>query len=327
VNFSIFSSRKFFIGWIATSILPFLAFFGATETLLRYKVLPKDLFAKHRRFYETSKAEHLAFGDSHVAMGFSGVEPFVNMAFPGENLEIVAYKTLKYLERVPQVKQILLPADPNMLARSRVLQEADRSFKDYGHTLGFLSLQGKYQPFILGYWRVLILKGEFDEGTRIFQADGAQLARKTVQEQYFDTKYRLDFIKATAVRVAQHVPMERFELSKSARAFEDLLQKLQKRGIQTCWVSFPATSEYRKQSSEYLQFKKAFIYYLDLAQKYSAKYVNAWEYSDDLSMFTNMDHLSEKGAKSFSKDVVRRCFQSPTNRISAEPQLLKGESL
>ena len=148
-----------------------LGFAIASEVLVRWAVEPHDLLLRHREFMARASAADAVFGDSHASLGFTGVDGFVNLAFPGENLATAAGKARAYYrDRKPG--RVILQADPSMLAPARDREPPTRYDNLDAGRSWLRILDERHRSRLTAYWRVW-RSGEGFTTNRRFEADGA----------------------------------------------------------------------------------------------------------------------------------------------------------
>ncbi|MCP5124402.1 MAG: hypothetical protein H6973_01805 [Gammaproteobacteria bacterium] len=281
----------------------------ATEWLIRTHVEPNDHLPTHLRLFQMTTALQAGFGDSHMALGFQPPKDWVNLAFPGESIDTLAYKINVLLART-ELTRAIVQADAHMFAKYRAKQmlgyneQFGRSPQELD-TINLRTLSGYHRPKLLAYWEVWLRKGTFASRTR-FHASGwiegndNWIALTTeAQEQ-----------KARE-RAALHIPMSDFAVHPFAADYQSLLSNLRNRGIQTCMVEFPVTSTYLHYVDS-PNYQAVRIWFAEQARRLNLRLLayNAL-YADQPDYFSDMDHLAPKGAHIFSQRIINDCFEQP----------------
>jgi hypothetical protein len=302
VNFSTSSFRNWFFIWVLSWLIPFGGLLVATELLIRSRIAPADNFTWHHKLFHSTDAKNVVFGDSHAALGFTGVEGFVNLASPSENFPVIEAKVRHYVEK-NHPRRVIVAADPNLLSLSRDVQELKPVLSDYFKPRVFEIMSYRHSMNIVEYWKVYFKKGDFKSG-RVFQPDGAQTSSDSMTESYKSESS----IQKNIERVQIQVPMENFEQSRSAGAFRAILDLLKDKGVETCVVSFPAAPQYVDEARKYPSFEASLRYYQEESETRGFKYLNYWTAVSDYGLFQNSDHLNHKGATILAPKVVKECF-------------------
>lgn len=294
--------KRWVIIWLATLASTFGLFVVASEVLIRTKVAPNDLFYRHLEFYRKSTARNAVFGDSHAALGFTGVPGWVNLGNPSENLEIIEAKVTEYLNRV-KLRRVILPADPHLFSESRAAHDVKEILKDYFSPAWLYTKRAYHQPDLIGYWKVYLSKGSF-KSVREFQPDGAQTLSYDMEKTHSSAAVRADVIS----RVRVQTPAIGFENSRGAAAMERMVKLAKERGVDVCLVTFPLAPIYLEEAKKQPQFGKAIEFYQRLAERSGVRYLDMRKVFQDYKLFANQDHLNLQGARIFGPKIVEACF-------------------
>ena len=280
-----------------------LGFAAATEALVRWRVEPVDLFARHVVFFGTADSADAVFGDSHMSLGFTGAEGFVNLAFPGENLATIAGKArLYYRHRAPG--RVILQADPSMLSAVRDAEPATAYAPLIGETARrwVTSLSLRHRPRLMAYWQVFFERGGF-AANRDIQADGAQT--KTGR---FDQMPQAERSAAALAEATHQRPPGDLGNSPELAALDQLAADLAARGAEVCLVTMPMAPEYREIADVMPEFALARHAFDDLADRHRVARVDLWSVAIDPAHVLNQDHLNHQGGGAIAPRIVSACF-------------------
>lgn len=268
----------------------------AGESFLRSHVVPRDLFWKHIDLVLATKTPDAAFGDSLIARGFTGTERYVNLAYPGDNLDDMR-ATVKAYYKDKKPGNVILQAGPQIFAK-----RAQEGRRDVAAILG----GAPRTPYLLDdYYRVRLVEhlrhtdDDFDKATA-FQPYGGILTDHDVAQTF-----RLPaFTEALLKSVKAETPLPGFENGSAAAVYTDTAQWLKAQGARVCMVTMPAMPAYRAAA----KMDAAFTYFRAVARETGAKYVSYWDAFDNPRDFINGTHLSKAGAVKLSPRIIHDCF-------------------
>jgi len=280
-----------------------LGFAAATEILVRQWVEPVDLFSRHIVFFGEAASPDAVFGDSHLSLGFTGADGFVNLAFPGENLATITAKArLYYRDRDPG--RVILQADPSMLAAARDSEPATAYQILVGETARrwVTSLSPRHRPRLMAYWRVLA-DGDKFSANREIQADGAQTMTGRFGELSEAERLAAAINEATGQR-----PPSDWGVSVGLAALDQLVAELTQRGADVCLVTMPMAPEYQAVADAMPEFAAARLAFDRIADRHRVARLDLWDTSVDPTLFLNQDHLNHQGATRIAPSIVGQCF-------------------
>lgn len=299
-------AAKGFLGiFMATTLGVLLLLGGASEWLLRAKVMPEDHFWRHMALFEQDDRVDAAFGDSHVARGFLGDIAMVNLASPSENLDQIALKIEHFFEdRSPG--RVVLQADPHLFSTYRMAAD-DRNYPDLladGSltSSGLALFDSYYRPRLLRYWMVALLGNDGFVSTVEFTANGAQLS-DTMLGETLTAREQLALIN----RVALHHSVGEDTDAQRLR-YAQIVEDLRNNGARVCLVGFPVSAPYRAVADQSESFLEARNWFRDLASTQQVAYHDYWEFPFENNEFQDWDHLNTAGSERFSADVLETCF-------------------
>ena len=288
---------------LAVALVIGLGFAAATETLVRWRVEPVDLFARHVEFFSTATSADAAFGDSHMSLGFTGAGGFVNLAFPGENLATMAGKAgFYYRNRAPG--RVILQADPGMLAAVRDAEPATAYAALVGETTRHwvASFSPRHQPRLMAYWQVFFNGGGF-AANRNIQSDGAQ-----TMTGRFDHLSEPERLAAAMDEATGQRPPGDLGNSPGLEVLDRLVAELGARGATVCLVTMPMAQAYQDVAAAMPEFAAARQAFDRLADRQQIARVDLWAAAIDPAHFLNQDHLNHQGAEFTAPRIVEACF-------------------
>ena len=289
-----------------------LSFVAASEVLVRRHVMPNDIFSAHLNMFVRSSSPNAVFGDSHAAMGFTGVPGVVNLAHVSETIAMIDGKARIYFSTRP-AGQVVLQADPNMFAAYRDIDNVEgyiSRFRPAENVFGWLAKQfpamsSMHRTKLFDYWGVFLSEGRFISQYQLL-GDGA-IASSGSWEKIDPAKRQSE----AASRVQKHLP-EKIRGGVLAAKYEDMVRYLVDKGAMVCLVGFPVSEEYRQVAARYPQFAEAKAFFSDLAAKYDLLYFDFWDAISDRNAFTDQDHLTPAGAAAFAARASEKCFGAVT---------------
>ena len=321
---SISSFNKHACAFCAGAAAVFLIIAGASEWLVRAKVIPEDSLYKHVALVHNTTSPFAAFGDSHVARNFHAAAPVVNLAYPSENIEKMHWKATHYLDRIENPETILIQADPHLFAPYRTgagLGDYERIFAGDKPPIS-MALSERYRPQLIALWRSFIENG----GT--MKSDVEMTAQGTLLSPGDLSKWSSSQVsKFVADRVQLHRPADGFQASITARHYREMIMAFVARGAEVCLVAFPTSPVYRARieglaQDDQKQFWMAITFFQELADTPEVKFIDDSARFSDVSFFRDPDHLNKKGARHYGPTLQESCFgeieiNTPTPRIAA----------
>ncbi len=283
-----------------------LAFVGATEWLIRTRVIPNHNFYKYLSLFQTTAETSAIFGDSEVSYGFTGYPGFVNMAYPGDDFVNVDTKVrLFFANRKPD--KVILQAGLHHFSKQYLWRVGrDDAFRDLlrdGAPPSFLEILNPiHRPEISRYWKVFLGKGKFIP-RHLFQPDGSRL----VIDRYTD--YPQEFRRMAANRVASQIaPVDGLEQFYVADIYRELVDFLLEKGARMCLVTMPVAAEITEVTDSMEEFARAVAFFQRLAREKGIRYVSYWHNNLDDTFFADIQHLNAQGARVVTREIVNRCF-------------------
>jgi len=275
---------------------------GASEWLVRLRVVPNDVHALHLAFFAGARSADAAFGDSRVAYGFSPGEAMVNLADSGDAVETTAFKIRTYYaSRDPG--RVVLQADPEQFsprggAAEQIAQYLDAPLLH--------SLTPQHRASILTYWRMLLTGAPF-RSVLEFNSDGSRFGNDR-----FDWKLEAAQL-ADAGRKAMLRRPDRRNWSEPLAAWTDYVSAvdfLLARGARLCLVAFPVSPEFRRFTDGVPEYEAARAAIARLASERGVRFADFRAATDDGRLFYDEDHLNADGARAISPRIVEACFGS-----------------
>ncbi len=310
MNLSISNSRRLLTVFFAALIGALFLLVLASEWLVRVKVMPQDTFTRHVTLFETTHSPYVAFGDSHVARGFNAEAPVVNLAYPSENLDQIAWKAERYIKNTPYIKAVLIQADPHMFSVYRSNAERADYPQEFTNVqpLKIQALTDRYRPQLLQFWRAFIKNGGHLRSTIEATPQGALLSPGNVAEW---TTAKTD--EFTQYRAGLHKVEGNVRESKFGTQYLDMVQRFVDHGAKVCLVSFPTSPPYRERIlGQDVETKKAWnetiSFFQDIAADPNVTFIDDRARFSDLNLFRDPDHLNIRGATLYGPIVQSACF-------------------
>ncbi len=307
MNFSTFSFRSYVATLLALVAATSLIGLLATEWLVRTRVEPNDQFPVHLRLFHSAKEHDVSFGDSHMACGFYPPAGMISLAFPGENIGNMKYKARAYFDKRPPGR-VIMQADAHMFARYRTAPTRgyNESFDQppgEQSALSVRSLNSYHRPKLFAYWKVWLLKGEFESRTKLNPNGWTECAGHwtAVDPETRKTRAR--------ERATLHEPAVDFSHSDFSVKYLRVLDDLVHKGARVCMVEFPVTPDYQREMPRE-NYQAAQAWFTAQAQRLGLRYLShAGVYAHKLELFSDMDHLNAQGAREFSQLIYNECFK------------------
>lgn len=311
MNSSTSNSRALIGAFLIACAAVFALLLASSEWLVRAEAAPQDTLLKHIALFERTHSPYTAFGDSHVARGFNAAAPVVNLAYPSENIEKMAWKAKLYLDRTPHPQTVLIQADAHLFASYRVdagLEDYPDMFSDARQRGGLLALSARYRPQLIALWRAFFKNGGRLQSTIETTPQGAllspgNLARWSAAEADQFTKDR----------VALHQPQPDFLHSQTARLYRSMIDDFVGSGARVCLVAMPVSPLYRDAIAglpvdEKRLWNEAETFFHKLAERPQVRFIDHRAQYDDLSLFRDPDHLNREGALRYGPVLQDACF-------------------
>ena len=224
MNSSTSSSKRLIALFAGACASVFAIAVAASEWLVREKVMPEDTLHKHVQLFEDTHAPYAAFGDSHAARGFHAVAPVVNLAYPSENIEKMAWKADRYLARVASPKAVLIQADPHLFAQYREeagLGDYPETFSEQ-NTAVMVSLSARYRPQLIALWQAFITSGGQMRSSIELTSQGALLSPGDLSD-WSDAR----IAQFTTYRAKLHAPAVDFQSTENAQRYRAMVKRLE----------------------------------------------------------------------------------------------------
>lgn len=276
---------------------------GASEWLVRTKVVPQDSYASHISLLQRTEHTNAAFGDSHTARGFTAGNGFVNLAFPSEGVSHMAWKTAHHFaDKTPG--RVILQADPHLFAAYRL----HRAFEPYPEIVATESrhsvlriAEPRHRARLPGYWMRFIESGLRLESKVRQTPEGALLS----PGDFSDLSPRAQTLEARK-RARIHLPGPDHLIAPAQREYMEMLDVLTQEGAEICLVTYPVTKAYLDAvGAAHLPILR---FFKREAARVGAVYVDARRTIQDQGLFRDPDHLNAHGAQTFSDLLTDSCF-------------------
>ena len=320
MNSSTSSFRSLLFAYLVACLGVLMLLVGASEWLVRTKVFPQDTMRKHIALFDRTTSPYVAFGDSHVARGFDAAAPVVNLAYPSENIEKMAWKAARYLEKTPSVEAVLIQADPHLFASYRTeagLGDYPAIFvNDNRKTL--LSLSARYRPQLPALWQSFVTSGGRLRSTIETTVQGALLSPGNLAAWP-----PAQVIEFTELRLKLHAPEASLTQSRQAVLYREMVMSFTDAGAMVCLVSFPTSPVYRKHFADMnieikQRWDEARDFFVRLAQHPNIQFVDHTARYGDPELFRDPDHLNKGGAVLYGPVLQETCFNNARGAVIAE---------
>ncbi|MHA7872223.1 MAG: hypothetical protein ACX939_07735 [Hyphococcus sp.] len=287
----------------------FAVLLAASEWIVRVKAMPQDTLTRHAALFNATRAPYIALGDSHVARGFDAAAPVVNLAYPSENIEKMAWKAQQYLARKPDIRGVLIQADPHLLAPYRIDADTEgyeSAFADASPVL--LSLSTRYRPQLIALWQSYLKNGGRLRSKIETTPQGALLSPGDLS-----TWSEIRKAQFTAYRLDLHMPDDAAASSSHAILYQRMVEQFLDAGASVCLVAFPTAPVFRTaferlSRPEKTRWDGVVAFYQSLAAHPRVRFLDHRAMYDDASLFRDPDHLNHRGAVRYGPVLQSECF-------------------
>lgn len=301
--FSTISFKNYLIALLFGVLSVILITITSTELVIRFLVEPNHNFFIHLNLIKTTESSCIALGDSHTALGFTGNNECINLAYPGESFSDT-YKKIKYLKKPENLRKIILQADPLIFSKNRLDAKS-------GIIIHYLSsnehsflkvLDPLHTKNLIRYWRTLLFKRKF---TPIF--DVHETGWMAYNERWTSLTFKERNLKAKKEALEQ-TPIRNFSETETATLFKNLINSYNEKGIEICLITYPMSIEFIQYAEENPVFNEVLLYFKNLAAKDKVEYINMLKWKgNNAEYFANADHLNIKGAEALTMDILQQC--------------------
>ena len=320
---------KIFLKTLFLFSIPCVLFLLFVEIYLR--LLPTSYTGKVKGLVSVADSIQLIIlGNSHATFG---VDPnqmdlyAYNLAQVNQSLYFDKRLTLKYLDKLPKLKVVIITVDFHSLYFSS--QGPRDAWSYYGNGIEYkdgLSLLNKYSR-IMGYTPKVTVNLILKSLKKKYKTIKAVDVENGVNLSHPMTKGWLEYTGTHHSAMNESNYRERAqdfnELAKNSeekmdvlKDLESFIQLLKFKNITPVLVTLPCYSPYANmldktivaQNEDYLQ---------TLSHKYAISYWNFLNLPLEEDKFWNCDHLNSEGAKIFSKILNQRITESSSERKAA----------
>lgn len=272
----------------------------------------KNIYRNYEQFLQTDKSdlEIIFFGDSHPAMDINPeyIDNSFNFAVPSETYEQTFIKVKWIIENYPNIDIFVIPYDYHSFSSYR-----SNPYYDKKHWLNFVSvkdlseLSNSSQLEIMVY-KYLPITGK---GTEILSyVENKENKTELYLGWQKETKKFIDnenMTKSASDRVdMQLVGNPNIKDKKLFDSFIKINNLLEKNNKKIILIKYPLTEEYlfavKKKGLNKNSFYQEEKY---LLEKFEELYILDYQdyFSENKTIFSDQDHLNDKGAKIFSKKI------------------------
>lgn len=301
------SFRKYLLGIFTLIGLGLVVFFAGAETIIKKYVLGADQFYTHRAFFHNSTRPNAVFGDSHAALGLTGLSEFSNLAYPAETYMVLEKKIPYYFRKI-QPKKIILQAGPHFMSPNREsLEHSENHLKRLLEPTERFYFYKSHKAHLKNYW-IVFLKSLFGgkgfSSVREFQPDGA-MTTKGIMSQALTPKQIITMVDKELVHAT---PYKDFLPLPANKSFLKVLDFFKSQGADVCLVTFPVSPEFVRKAREIKRYEPVLKYFSQIAKQYGYPYKNYFALELPPEFFLNPDHLNHQGAIFFGKKIAQECF-------------------
>ena len=297
---SISDSRRYTKALFVTLLLGLFVSVTLMEIMLRVSVIPFDQSSDYKILFREGTAKTVAFGDSHVESSLISSSELDNLGQASDSLNTIVTK-VKYRLKRKGVISVILQADPQIFSVYRLnADQSNRVESLLENKEPFLAvLRPQYRQYFMQFWRNAIFWPFtfFKFAKHSSEANAPPIfISKSLERRYSES----------LLRVQLHSPIANFTNSIAAKSYQELVETLKMQDIRVCLVSFPVTSSYKKASESIKTFQLVKDYYIYVAKRFDAVYL---DYSDVISdeNFGDPDHLLPSLKLSFTSRVLADC--------------------
>lgn len=301
---------KKFLKNIVFFILPLIV----VSAFFEYKTRTLDSYYKDKKSgleANLGNIEILVLGNSHAA---DGIDPYqfdhetYNIAFKAQTLFYDEQITLKYLDRMPNLKYVLINLSYQTLYLTN--QPHRDIFYHYFYDIDFDKrsyLKEDLSYFYFGYGPDLAINNIFDRKKRIPLRKG-WISYNVTNYSKLSESEGAGIINRMHEKMKKNIPMKEIVV----KDLENFVSRLIAEGITPVFVTTPKHENLVKQfDPEYVISNKQSLE--QLLQKHKVEYWNYLSLPLEDSDYFNISHLNESGARKFSSLLNKRI-----NKISNE---------
>ncbi len=306
------SFRRYGVLLVLITGILWLGFMAATEWLIAAKVRPY-VWAQYAnpsyvQLFNTGRTTDVIFGDSYLAQGIHGLEGFVNLAYPGDNIRLTELKVRDYFGD-KQPRRVILQADPQLFASTReVINLGNETEKilpggEMPSRPTVWMLTYPHRGLIYTYWKRYLTGEGFGDRAELLPQGGI-ISNAVWADEDEDTRLR------RAHKVILHeIPVKDVGASENGLAYERMLIFLATNGAEVCMVGAPMSDEYRLISNDFIEYGETREFLVSLAAHYGFTYLNLADRITDATMFADQNHLNAHGAAVFTQMLESGCFR------------------
>jgi hypothetical protein len=293
------------------SALPLLVILFTLELLL--VIMPNDFRYKNKQLLNKADSiETLILGGSHT---FYDLDPaqinanMYNLAFVSQSLEFDYLLLNKYINDLPNLKQVVLMVA--YLTYSQRWDEAETNWRKYHYYKFYditppigLSIQKFYPELCIIPMKQVLKK----VGKYIHREPLITCTETGWCSNYYKSESTKNFEREAKLAIMRHENGS-IDFSPGIQSMEKIIGLCHQKDIQIIMISFPVRPEYIINANKY-KFEKNIKTSEDFSKLYSnIKYYN---YINDPRItgedFYDADHLNDEGAKKFSRILKKEVF-------------------
>jgi len=269
------------------------------EYFLRQQLLISSENNSYKDRVKNGRAPWVALGDSHVANALTSTVWLDNLGQASDNLSTIEGKVEIILMGRPNLKGIILQADPQVFAFYRLTaDQAERvtNLRNADNAAWLLILRPEYRPYLSSLAWSLILNPQ-----RLFSQNSTSPTPIEVTN-----KSASEWRRNVALRVQLHTPIPNLSEHNAALRYRALVEYIMRKNIKVCLVAYPVSQLYREMTAEAAGFRAARNFFKVLAEETGARLVDQYAAFPD-NAFNDPDHLLASVAPSLTNVLQQAC--------------------
>ena len=294
----------------ANLFLVSIFYFLSMEYLVRKFVLFYDHDFQRSVLFKNSKIKNTIWGDSGTMTAINNLEGFINLSAGSQNFQEIELKIKKYYSKKEKEKEkskVILQLPLNAFAgyRDRPNKDALKELYFSDSKINFYMSYNYFRKrsyeyiknFISNKFQIKLISEDR------FNSDGSV----TYFKEYKKVNGKLPYSIPKNPHI--YVPKLSFINDPNKLALERIMQFLNKKEFETCLVSTPWHEDYFKYVSNIKKFQNIRRYFKEISIKNNIRYLDYTQINYPDFYFSNESHLSEYGAKDFTKLISDNCFK------------------
>jgi len=276
-----------------------ISLLGGMEYFLRQQQLINSGNDDYKDRVKNGKAPWVALGDSHPANALVSTVWLDNLGQASDNLSTIEGKVDIILMGRPNLKGVILQADPQVFAFYRLTaDQAERvtNLRNAESATWLLILRPEYRPYLSSLaWSLISNPRRLISQTN---------TKPTPIE--ITTKNSDQWRRNVALRAQLHTPIPNLSEHNAALRYRTLVEYIMSKNIKVCLVAYPVSQLYREMTAEPAGFRAARNFFKALAEETGARLVDqSAAFPEDA--FNDPDHLLAAVAPAFTNVLHQAC--------------------